>query len=496
MEIKPQSGFQEKFLSSSADIVIGGGAAGAGKTYALVLESLRNTNIKDFGAVFFRRTYNQIAAIGGLWDETNKIYPLLGAKSNNTSMSWKFPSGAKVDFSHMQHEKNLHDWQGSQIPLILFDELQHFSRKMFMYMLSRNRSTCGVSPYVRATCNPDADSFIAELIEWWIDKDGFIIPERDGIIRYFTQYEDEIIWGSTKEEVIEKSPHLFSHDPGSKNMVKSFTFIEGDIYDNKILLEKNPEYIANLQALPEEDKLRLLKKNWKISISKNTIIDYVKFIDIFNNSWVKQGVKYITCDIATKGSDLLVIGVWDGKILIDLILFDKNSGKEAIQAIESTATKHSIMNSNIIFDADGIGGGLTGFIDNCIEFHNGGKVINEENYENVKTQLYYKLSYCINQDGSDGKTEADAYYISEHVANMRYPFDKPAIYRGKKIKDVFLHQIKAIKRDKEDLDGKLRLIKKDAMKAILGGISPDLLDMLMMRERFELIRPKKMRVFV
>ena len=138
---------------------------------------------------------------------------------------------------------------------------------------------------MRATCNPDPDSFIAEMIDWAIDENGFIIPEMNNKLRYFSVYEDMFIWGDSRQEVVEKSPHLVQNKE-SLSMVKSFSFIEGDIYDNKKLLEKDPGYIANLEALPEDEKLRLLKKNWKVKTDANVIVDYTMFQNVFTNDFV------------------------------------------------------------------------------------------------------------------------------------------------------------------------------------------------------------------
>ena len=69
-----------KALSSSADIVIGGGAAGAGKTFSLLLEPIRHIGVKGFGAVCFRRTSPMIRSEGGLWDASEKIYRLIQYK--------------------------------------------------------------------------------------------------------------------------------------------------------------------------------------------------------------------------------------------------------------------------------------------------------------------------------------------------------------------------------------------------------------------------------
>lgn len=139
-----------------------------------------------------------------------------------------------------------------------FDELTHFSEKQFFYMLSRNRSTCGVKPYVRATCNPDADSWVAKFIAWWIDPEtGYPIKERSGVKRYFTRVDDTVIWGDTAEECAEKSGVDIS-------LCKSVTFIASSIHDNKALLAADPSYLASLNALSLVERERLLNGNWKI----------------------------------------------------------------------------------------------------------------------------------------------------------------------------------------------------------------------------------------
>src|SRR6478609_4925227 len=105
-QIKPQPGFQTKFLSSSADIAIGGGSAGGGKTFAELLEPTRHISNPNFNTVFFRRTTVQITNPGGLWDSSNKLYPLIGGRSNIQLREWRFQQGARVKFSHLEHENN------------------------------------------------------------------------------------------------------------------------------------------------------------------------------------------------------------------------------------------------------------------------------------------------------------------------------------------------------------------------------------------------------
>ena len=260
--IRPQEGPQSAFLASPADIAIYGGAAGGGKTWALLMEPMRHVlRNGEFGAVFFRRTTVQVRNEGGLWDESERVYPSAGGVPKEHVLEWNFPSGATVSFAHLEHDKTVLNWQGAQIPLICFDELTHFSAKQFWYMVSRNRSMCGVRPYIRATCNPDADSWVAEFISWWIDPDtGYAIPERAGVLRWFVRIGDAIVWADRPEDLAEYK------DPSSGEPIppKSVTFIPAKLTDNKALMAADPGYMANLLALPTVERERLLGGNWKI----------------------------------------------------------------------------------------------------------------------------------------------------------------------------------------------------------------------------------------
>lgn len=260
---RPQKGKQEKFLACSADICIYGGAAGGGKSYALLLEPLRHIGNKQFAAVTFRRTNPQILSPGGLWPESFNIYSLLGATPKlSPKPMWVFPSGATITFSHLEMESTKYDWQGSQIPLIMFDELTHFSESVFFYMLSRNRSMCGVKPYIRATCNPDADSWVANFISWWIDQDsGYPIEERCGKIRWFIRRDEKVYWADRKQDLWEQFNLTTDEE---KAEPRSVSFINSTLQDNKLLMQRDPSYLATLKALPTVERERLLYGNWKI----------------------------------------------------------------------------------------------------------------------------------------------------------------------------------------------------------------------------------------
>lgn len=277
--IAPQPGPQTHFLSSFADVVFYGGAAGGGKTWGLLLEPLRHVGNAKFNGVIFRRTSPQITNPGGMWDESQKLYPMMRASWKVGNLSYSFPSGASMRFAHLQYEDTKYNWQGSQIAFIGFDELTHFTEGQFFYLLSRNRSMSGVRPYVRGTTNPDADSWVARFIAWWIDQEtGYAIPERSGRVRYFTRKSGEVIWGDAPEEVAEKAglDEALKYGGTLKDMVKSFTFIKSDVYDNKILLAQDPQYLANLLAQNNVERERLLGGNWKIRAEAGKV---------FNRAW-------------------------------------------------------------------------------------------------------------------------------------------------------------------------------------------------------------------
>lgn len=276
MEIKPQPGPQEQFLASSADVVFFGGAAGGGKTYALLLEALRHImTVLGFGVVYFRRESPQITAEGGPWDTAVSLYKPLGVKARQSPLlDFRFPPyGNSVSFSHMQLEGDRYNWDSSQIPLILFDQVESFTRKQVIYMFSRNRSACGVRPYIRCAYNPvPADDpvggWIHEFVGWYLDAAGeYPDPAKAGIVRWFVNVSDTLHWFDDRAEAAAAYPNI---------PPLSFTFIPSSVYDNKILLQKDPLYLAKLHGLDYIDQERLLRANHKIKPAAGKV---------FNRDW-------------------------------------------------------------------------------------------------------------------------------------------------------------------------------------------------------------------
>lgn len=159
-------------------------------------------------------------------------------------------SGAVIQFAHLEHEDSKSSWDGAELAYIGFDELQHLSETQFFYLLSRNRSTCGVRPRIRGTCNP-APNWLRRFLGPWVDK-SFPNPARSGEVRYFVRLDGVVVWVDRDYRDDEGLPP------------KSMTFIRSTIYDNKILLSADPGYLSSLKAMHENEKRRLLYGDWDV----------------------------------------------------------------------------------------------------------------------------------------------------------------------------------------------------------------------------------------
>lgn len=351
--LRPQPGPQEAFLASPADIVIYGGAAGGGKSYGLLLSPLRHKNVPGFGCTIFRRNFNQIFTVGGLWEEAQGMYQgIRGARRNISRHRWYFTDRqgnviSNIAFAYIERDDELENWQGSQICEIGFDELTHFSEKTFFFMLSRNRSKCGVTPFVRATCNPDADSWVKKFISWWLDEEtGYPIPERSGVIRWFIRMEEQVHWADTKEELWERFNLVTPYD---RMQPKSATFIASSVYDNKELLRVNPGYLANLKALPEVERERLLKGNWKIKAAAGLYFKRVQVRHYLPGPPADVTVWVRAWDLAATAEDeggepAYTAGVLmgkraDGSYVVADVINERLTANEVRQLVRQTAEK-------------------------------------------------------------------------------------------------------------------------------------------------------------
>lgn len=261
--VTSQPGPQTKFLSADEDLVVYGGAAGGGKTYGMLLDSMRHCLDGSYRGVFFRRTYPEIMGGGGVWDTAFPIYDGSGGRMSAGGPHCTWPGGAKVEFKHLQHEKDKHKYQGLQYQWVGFDEGTHFTKTMITYLLTRVRSPTGLPTKTRISCNPDADSWLTELLEWFIDQDtGYPIAERSGKTRWvYIDDNDKFCVFPTKKAAQTAFPDKAAD--GARPL--SFTFIPSTLADNVILTKNDPNYRSMLMNQPLLERERLLKGNWKIT---------------------------------------------------------------------------------------------------------------------------------------------------------------------------------------------------------------------------------------
>ncbi len=277
--LAPQPGKQELALNMQADIIFYGGAAGSAKSYTALMRSLKHFHDPNYRPVYFRRTTKQLTGQGGLWPEAMSMYSRFKPKVNQSEHMIEFNSGARILFSHMEHENDAEkNHLGLQYSAIFFDELPTFTEAQFMFMISRLRSKANMSPYVFATMNPDYSSWVYNWVEWYIiqsgEKDGLPDESRCGVIRYFVIVDGKPKFADTREQLEKEYPHLcYIPDPksGGKRYVppKSFTFISANIFDNQRLLDTQPEYIASLMSQDTVTQQRMLHGNWKIRAQGN-----------------------------------------------------------------------------------------------------------------------------------------------------------------------------------------------------------------------------------
>lgn len=213
-----------------------GGAAGGGKSEAIIIEALRQVHIPHYRALILRKTYPELAE---LVDKSLKYYPQIckGARYNVSTHTWTFPSGAKVTFGSLQHSTDKVKYQGRAFDLIVFDELTHFTYDEFVYLMSRNRPNGpGTRVYIRCTANPGG------VGHGWV-KERYITPSPP-----MTPIATDTEWidGEGKTQTVKQ--HRI--------------FVPSTVFDNEELLRNDPMYVARLASMPEAEKKALLYGDW------------------------------------------------------------------------------------------------------------------------------------------------------------------------------------------------------------------------------------------
>jgi len=224
---KANEGPQTEFLAAPETDVLYGGAAGGGKSYAMLIDPLRYAHRAAHRALILRRSMPELRE---LIDKSRELYPRAfpGCKYREVEKLWNFPSGAKVEFGFLERDADVYRYQGQAYSWIGFDEITHLPTEFgWNYLASRLRTTDPeITPYMRCTANPGG------IGASWVKK-RYIDPN---------------------------PPHeSFRGDDGL-----SRKFIPARLDDNPYLATDG-RYEQMLKALPDVQRKQLLEGNWDIA---------------------------------------------------------------------------------------------------------------------------------------------------------------------------------------------------------------------------------------
>ncbi|QDP55504.1 MAG: putative terminase large subunit [Prokaryotic dsDNA virus sp.] len=418
---KTQSQALKYLLDKNTNDILFGGAAGGGKSYMgcswLILMCIKYPQTRYLMGRskldnLKKTTLNTFFEVCQKWNIIAGKHFNFNASSNVI----KFYNGSEImlkDLFHYPADPNYDSLGSLEITGAFIDEANQITEKAKNIVNSRIRFKLDqyqLIPKLLLTCNPSKN---------WV----------------YTAY-----YRKAKEGKIE--PHK--------------KFIQSLVDDNPFI---SVHYKGQLEKLDEISKQRLLFGNWEYNAGEDNLCNYDAIINLFNQQGV-SGSKYITCDVARFGTDKTVILYWEGMHIKNIISYDKSAVTTVVDKIREIQSKESINLTNIIVDEDGVGGGVKDML-RCKGFVNNSRPIKKENYQNLKTQCYYKLADMINK----GQIGIDCDNVN--------------------IKNNIIEELEQIRSKDMDKDNKLQVIPKEVIKGIIGR-SPDYADAIMMRMYYEI----------
>lgn len=484
---RPHEGFQTSFVRTNVDVCIGGGNLGAGKSFGAAMATVEPSLDPLWCGLFLRNNLDDIKRGGGLIDSFRELYGDSIQVRISDMPRVTFPSGAFVDFTHVADQTKeaiLRRLKGSQYDMVYFDELNSFSWEAFTTVLSRNRGKSAYAGHCLATTNPDRDCWIRDFIDWYIDESGHIIPERDGVVRYFYMMGTTVkdcVWGMSKEDVYYQCKSdidrllLSQKKDDYSELIKSFVFYEGKMSENKEMLEANKGYIGTIAMMGGAEREKLLGGNWNVSSrdEENSVVKFDEAASVFTNDEQVNGDRWITVDLADSGTNNFVQIAWDGLHVIDIDIQPYTTPAENARRAMLFAAKHDIGHKHIIFDAIR-GRYFLDYIPEAVpyESYRAPFGINALQYTKLKDCCYGKLVYLVKNN---------LISVSDEVARMKYVNAASKTTSDLTIQNEFCEEARVI-RWVDAPNGKKRLATKKELNKMLGrGRSMDLLDAMSMR---------------
>lgn len=220
---------QDLFMKSEAFETLFGGAAGGGKSYGQLVDALIYAlQYAKSKQIIFRRTFPDLER--SIIRTSLELYPRQIASYNSSKHTWTFDNGSIIDFGYIDTENDVYQYQSAEYDCIRFDELTHFTEYMYTYMISRCRGANEYPKRIKSSTNPGGVGHV------WV-KERFVDIGPSGEIH------------KCRLETGEETTRLF---------IPSF------VTDNKFLMERDPEYVKRLDALPEKERKALKEGNWDI----------------------------------------------------------------------------------------------------------------------------------------------------------------------------------------------------------------------------------------
>lgn len=256
--------------ATEVDFMIIGGSRGGGKSEVITQIPLMWKDDPNFTGMFTRTEIGQLMGSGGLWETANKYYPLFKAKSVRSPVPmFTFPSGARIRYKQIFNTTDSEKMRGLQLSYLGIDEITQLPREAVLQLLATLRSEANMNSICIGTCNPSKDSWVFELVEWYLDDKGFVDPEKNGKIRYYVTKDGLFVFADEESWFLENMPETVTNSAdGSYIPPKKFCFCQLTIFQNKILLEKNPRYLSELQNLPPHERDAQLYGNWLVQKEK------------------------------------------------------------------------------------------------------------------------------------------------------------------------------------------------------------------------------------
>lgn len=473
------------------------------KSFSSLMEVLKDIKNPDFHATILR---NEKDDLQSLVTDSYKLFSQFGTynKSQN-DMTWNFANGGWLKFSYYAgaYQDFKTRFQGRQFAYVCIDEGTQCPYKKFKYLLTNNRNASHIRNRFWITCNPDPESWVRKFIDWWIDDEGYIIPERDGVIRYcFMDGDtpDSIYWGNTREEVYEQCRDIIDKlwkdsyaELGYSKLdmfIKSVTFIRADVSENIKLISTDASYIANLAQQDEEQRMRDLEANWNYKAAGDDMIKREDLEEIFDNAQqTGDGVRRASADIAFTGGDNFVMWLWIGHHCADLVVMRLDS-QTLVFTVMAKLREWGVEERNFTYDMQGIGQYFKGFFKDAVPFNNQAAPIAATKQEEKGIKYLYK----------DLKSQC-AFLFYKAVKDKGFSIDPDLLerkYSGRGFDKVPLRQIlqkerKMIRRDENSYDKSFKLMPKDMAKKIIGH-SPDFFESWFYIMIFSLYKKKNNKI--